>query len=227
MLGTALSAFLFALFHVLEDRYRARPAVYVAMIGVLSLPAVAGLLHAIVMRGLLRRSTLWGALTGGGMVIAAMSIAVLALNFRDLWWPLHFRMTLWVAQGLGLAQPPVGFVGVIVVSVLFGAILGAVQAVALAPRWWSVCAWLAVSIAATVLTGLWLYAWVAVDPVAALFARSAELVPLAAQWRYLPVSILWAEVGAPCFALPTGFLMQRLLRRYQRADAEALVRRFE
>jgi hypothetical protein len=55
----------------------------------------------------------------------------------------------------------------------------------------------------------------------------AESMLFAGQWRYLPVSILWAEVAALCFAPPTGLLMQRLLCRYQRADDEALLRRFE
>ena len=88
-------------------------------------------------------------------------------------------------------------------------------------------AWLATSVAAAVLTGLWLYAWATVEPFEALFAQSAEWMPLSGPWRYLPVSVPWAEVGALCFALPTGLLMQRLLRRHQRADDEALVRRFE
>ncbi len=58
MLATALSSLLLAVFHVLDERYRARPAIYVGIAGLLSLPAVGGLLHGFVMRGLLRRSTL-------------------------------------------------------------------------------------------------------------------------------------------------------------------------
>lgn len=226
MLATALSAVMLALFDVL-DRHHAQAAIYVAIIGLLSLPAVGGLLHGILMRGLLRRSTLWGALTGGGMVIAAMGIVVMVYSFRYLWSPLHFRVTVWVSQWLGLAEPPFGFVGVTVTGVVFGAILGCVQAIVLAPRWRSVMAWIATSIAASVLTGLWLYAWAVVEPVSTLFARIAGLMPLTDQWRYLPVSVLWAEIGAFCFALPTGLLMRRLLRRFQHADAEAIVGRFE
>jgi hypothetical protein len=227
MLATALSALLLGLFYVLEDRYRPRAAIYVGIVGLLSLPALGGLLQGIIMRGLLRRSTLWGALTGGGIVLAAASVVVTALNFRDLWWPLEFHLAALVAEQLGLASPPFDFVGVILTSVLFGLILGAVQAVALAPRWPSVLAWLATATTATVLTGLWIYAWVAVGPVQALFNGIAELVPLTGQWRYVPVGALWAEVGALCFALPTGVLMQWLLLRHRRADDEALVRRFE
>jgi hypothetical protein len=66
-----------------------------------------------------------------------------------------------------------------------------------------------------------------VEPVAELFARIAESLPFAGQWRYLPVGVLWAEVAALSFALPTGILIHRLPRRHRRADAEALVRRFE
>jgi hypothetical protein len=227
MLATALSALLLGLFYVLEDRYRPRAAIYVGIVGLLSLPTLGGLLQGIVMRGLLRRSTLWGALTGGGIVLAAASVAVTVFNFRDLWGPLEFRLAALVAEALGLASPPFDFVGVILTSILFGLILGAVQAIALAPRWLSVSAWLATATIATVLTGLWVYVWVVVGPVRALFNGTAELVPLTEQWRYVPVGALWAEVGALCFALPTGLLMQRLLRRHRRADDEAPVRRFE
>lgn len=225
MLATALSAFLLALFYVLEHRYRARPAVYLAIIAALSLPAVGGLLQGIVLRGLLRRATLWGALTGGGMVTAALSIGFMFANFRSVWWPLQFFMWTWIARTLWVVPPAV--VGVVFASVVFGLILGAVQSVALGARWWGVSAWIATSIAAAIPTGLWLYAWVAFDPVSGLFARVAELMPLSSQWRYLPVSVLWAEVAALCFAMPTGLLMRQLLRRRQRADDAALVRRFE
>jgi len=227
VLATALSALLLGLFYVLEVRYRPRAAIYVGIVGLLSLPVLAGLLQGIVIRGLLRRSALWGALTGGGIVLAATSVAVTVLNFRNFWWPLEFQMAALVAAGLGLASPPFDFVGVILTSVLFGLILGAVQAVALTPRWRSVSAWLATSTTAAVLAGLWIYAWVAVEPVEALFVRIAVSVPFTGQWRYIPVSVLWAEVAALCFALPTGLMMERLLRLHQRADAEALVRRFE
>jgi hypothetical protein len=225
--ATALSSLLLGLFYVLEERYRARPVIYVGIVGLLSLPALGGLLQGIVMRGLLQRATLWGALTGGGIVLAAGGVAVMLLSFHDLWLPLQYRLAVLAAERFGLASPPLDVVGLILTSALFGLILGAVQGVALVPRWMSVSAWLATSIVAGVLTGLWLYAWVAFEPVETLFAQSAEWVPLAGPWRYLPVSIVWAEVGALCFALPTGLLMQRLLRSYQRADDEALVRQFE
>lgn len=226
MLATAPSSLLLAVFDVL-DRDGLDSAGYVAIVGLLSLPALGGLLHGIAMRGLIQRPTLWGALTGGGIVIAAGSIAAAASTFRELWWAAGYRMTVWLAETLGLASLPFDVVGVVSTSFLFDAVLGAVQAVALAPRWRSVSAWIATTAAAAVLTGLWLYAWAAVEPVEALFMRMAELMRFAGQWRYLPVSVLWAEVAALCFALPTGLLMQRLLRRHQRADAEALVRRFE
>jgi len=227
MLATALSALLLAVFYALEHRYRPRAAIYLGMVGVLALPTLGGLLQGIVMRGLLRRSTLWGALTGGGIVFAAASVVVTVLNFRNLWWPLEFRLAALVAEGLGLTSPPFDFVGVILTSILFGLILGAVQAIVLAPRWPSVSAWLATTTTATILTGLWVYVWVVDGPVQALFNATAELVPLTGQWRYVPVGALWAEVGALGFALPTGLLMQRLLRSHRRADDAALVRRFE
>jgi len=226
MLATALSSLLLAVFDVL-GRHGVDSAVYVAIVGLLSLPALGGLLHGIVMRGLLQRSTLWGALTGGGIVIAAVSIAVTAASFRELWWAVDERIAAWVAEALGLASLPFAFVGAVATSFLFGLLLGTIQAVALAPRWRSVSAWIATTAAAAVLTGLWLYAWAAVGPVEALFVRMAESMLFAGQWRYLPVSVLWAEVAVLCFALPTGLVMQRLLRRHRRADAEALVRRFE
>jgi hypothetical protein len=227
MLATALSSFLLAVFYVLDERYRARPAIYVGIIGALSLPAVGGLLHGFVMRGLLRRSTLWGALTGGGIAIAAMTVVFMTLSVNDLWWPLQSRLALWVAHTFGLAVSPFYFVRWTSASVPFGLILGVMQAIVLAPRWWSVATWIAISTAAAVLTGLWLYAWTSVEPVSSLFSRMAGLMPLTGEWRYLPTIVLWAEVAALCFALPTGLFMQRLLRRHRRADAEALVRRFE
>ena len=146
------------------------------------------------------------------------------VGFHDLWWSVQFRVTIWIAT---LVVVPSGFVDTVLASVLFGLILGTIQAVAFGHRWRSVLAWIATSTAATIPAGLWLYAWAAVEPVSALFARIADLIPLADRWRYLPVSVLGAEVAALCFALPTGLLMQRLLRRHQRADAAALVRRFE
>ena len=226
MLATALSSSLLAVFDVIGRR-GVVSAVYVGIVGLLSLPALGGLLHGIIMRGLLQRSTLWGALTGGGIAIAAVSIVATAASFRELWWAWDNRIAVWVAETLGLASLPLAFVGVVSASFLFGMILGAVQAVALAPRWRSVSAWIAMTAAAAVLAGLWLYVCVVAGPVRALFVRMAESMPFAGQWRYLPVSVLWAEVGALCFALPTGLLMLRLLRRHQRVDDEALVRRFE
>ena len=92
MLATALSSFLLAVSDALDSRYRAGPTVYVVFVALLSFPALGGLLQGIVLRGLHRRSTLWGALTGGGIVIAAMSIAVVFLGFHDLWWSLEFRV---------------------------------------------------------------------------------------------------------------------------------------
>ncbi len=225
MLAPALSSLLLAVYDAI-GRHGFDSTAYVAIVGLLSLPALGGLLHGIIMRGLLQRSTLWGALTGGGIVIAAVSI-VATVSFRELWWAWDNRIAVWVAEALGLASLPHAFVGVVSASFLFGLVLGAVQAVALAPRWRSVSAWIATTAVAAVLAGLWFYVCVTAGPIKALFVRMAESMLFAGQWRYLPVSILGAEVGALCFALPTGLLMQRLLRRHQRADDEALVRRFE
>lgn len=227
MLATALSSFLLAFGNALDPRGRDRLAVYVALAGFLSFPAFAGLLQGVMMRGLLRRSTLWGALTGGGIAIAAMTVVLMTLIISDLWWPLPVRLALWVAHTFGLAVYPVYFVRLTSASVPFGLILGAIQAIVFAPRWGSVAAWIAISTAAAVLTGLWFYAWTSVEPVASLYSRMAGFMPLTGEWRYLPATVLWAEGAALCFALPTGLLMQRLLRRHQRADAAALVRRFE
>ena len=225
MLATALSSLLVGIFHILEGRYHTGAFVYLGIVGLLSLPALGGLLQGIVMRGFLRGSTLWGALTGGGIVIAIASVAVLFVRFHETWWPVAFLVTVWIAKTLGVV--PSGFVQTVFASVLFGLILGAVQALALGPSWRRMAAWTATSMAAVLPAGLWLYAWAAVEPVSSLFAHIAELIPLTGQWRYLPISVLWAEVAALCFALPTGLMMQQLLRRHQRADAEALVRRFE
>jgi hypothetical protein len=149
------------------------------------------------------------------------------LNLHALWWPVVFRVAVWVAAGLGLARPPLDLVGAISASLLLGSILGAIQAIALAPRWWSMVAWIATVSTATVAAGVWLYAWTVFGPVSALFTAIADLMRLTGQWRFLPVSVLWAEVAALCFAVPAGLLMQRLLRRHQRADAEELIQRFE
>jgi hypothetical protein len=101
------------------------------------------------------------------------------------------------------------------------------QAIVLGPRWWSVVAWVLMVSTATVFTGVWLYSWTFFGPVSALFTDVADLTPLTGEWRFLPASVLWAEVAALCFAVPTGLLMRQLLRRHQRADAEALIQRFE
>jgi hypothetical protein len=227
VLTTALSSFLLALFYVLERHHGPRLVIFLGIAGVLSLPVLGGFLQGVVMRGLLRRSTLWGALTGGGIAIAAASTVVTVLNLRALWWPVAFRVALWVDAALGLARPPFDLVGAILASVLFGAILGVMQAIVLAPRWWSMAAWIATVSIATVFTGVWLYSWTFFGPVSALFTDIADLTPLTGEWRFLPASVLWAEVAALCFAVPTGSLMRQLLRRHQRTDAEALIRRFE
>jgi hypothetical protein len=225
MLAAALSSVLLAVFYVLDVRYRARPAIYVGIVGLLALPTVNGLLQALTMRGLLRRSTLWGALTGGGMVIAAATVIVMTLSFHG--WPLAARLAFWITHMFGFAQPPVRLVSLMSASVSFGLILGAMQAIVLMPRWWSAVAWVANSVVGAVLAGLWLYAWRFVEPVSSLLGRVADSVPLTGQWRYLPAAMLGAEVAVLCLALPTGLLMQHLLRRYRSADAEALVRQFD
>ena len=109
MLATALSSSLLAVFDVIGRR-GVVSAVYVAIVGLLSLPALGGLLHGIIMRGLLQRSTLWGALTGGGIAIAAVSIVATAASFRELWWAWDNRIAVWVAETLGLASLPLAFV---------------------------------------------------------------------------------------------------------------------
>lgn len=86
----------------------------------------------------------------------------------------------------------------------------------------------AVSAAAGLPAAIWLYLCVEVDAIAnGLLVRIAESLPLPDRWRDLPMAVPVAIILCLCFTLPTGLMMERLLRRHRRATAESLVRRFE
>jgi hypothetical protein len=227
MIPVALSSLLLGIFFVFDVRYHLRPSVFLLVAALLSLPAFAGLLHGIVMRGILRRSTLWGALTCGGVVIAAVSVEALPLQFLSPWLRVTAEIAWWLAHTLGLALVPEELVRTIAGALLLGFILGAAQAAALGFGWPTRALWIAASGLAAIPMMVWADACMQPRAFDDLFARIASSMPLTGEWRYVPVTVALALVGAFSFALPTGLVMNQLLRRHQRADAEALVRRFE
>ena len=195
---------------------------------VLSFPVMVGLGHGWVMRSRLRRPMLWGTLTGGGIVAAWAVVVAVAFSLGELWQPPIWQLAVWVAHALDLGAPPSTGLAYASAGLLFGLTLGAMQAAALDLGWGARLRWVAVSAAAGLPAAIWLYLCVEVDAIAnGLLMRIAESLPLPARWRDLPMVVPVAIILCLCFTLPTGFTMERLLRRHRRASAESVVRRFD
>jgi len=203
---------------------------FLSLIGaaVLSFPIMSGLGHGWVMRGGLRRPMLWGTLTGGGIVAAAACVIAVAITLGELWRPSIWQLAVWIARILGLTAPPSTWLAYAGGGLLFGLILGGTQAAALDLGWGGRLRWVAASAAAGLPAAMWLYLCTEVDAIArGLLVRIAKALPLSDRWHTLPMAVPVAIILCLCFTLPTGLMMERLLRRHRRADAEALARRFE
>jgi hypothetical protein len=112
-------------------------------------------------------------------------------------------------------------------GVLFGLVLGALQTPALEMSGRLRIQWTASSAVAGLVPASWAYLALELRVLDHLRDALAAVIPLSGRWRYLPGAEIWVSSIVFGFALPTGLLMHWLLRRHQRADAAALVRRFE
>lgn len=202
--------------------------VYLIGAAVLSLPIMSALGYGWVMRGRLKHPVLWGTLTGGGIVAASASVITVGTTLDELWQPIISQLAVWIARSLGLGAPPSTFVGYAGSGVLFSLALGGTQAAALDHGWGTRLRWIAASAAAGLPAAIWLYMCAEVDAVAnGLLMWIADSLPLSGHWNIVPIAVPVAIILSLCFTLPSGLMMGRLLRRHQRADDEALVRRFE
>jgi hypothetical protein len=195
--------------------------------GLLLFPALWALSHAYVMREHLRRPILWGVLTGGGAVAGVAVVVAVHVRFEAAWWPLRDGIVLSFLRAIGLVDPSEELTDIAVSGAIFGLVLGAIQTSALDMSRASRLQWTAVSAATGLLTAGSLYLSFELPEMAGPRDALADLMPLNGRWRFLPGATLWAAAITLCFALPTGIFMHRLLRWNRRADAEALVRRFE
>lgn len=105
---------------------------FLSLIGtsILSFPLMTALGHGWLMRGTLKRPTLWGTLTGGGIVAAFAVVIAVAITLGDLWRPLIWQLGVWIARRLGLDAPPSTWLAYAAGGLLFGLILGGMQAAA-------------------------------------------------------------------------------------------------
>lgn len=195
---------------------------------ILSFPLMTALGHGWLMRGTLKRPTLWGTLTGGGIVAAFAVIIAVAITLGDFWRPPIWQLGVWIAHRLGLDAPPSTWLAYAAGGLLFGLILGGMQAAALSFRGRARLRWIAASAGSGLPAATWLYLCVEVDDISSgLLRRLAESLPVPDRWNVVPIAVAVAVTLCLCFTLPTGLVMERLLRRHSRASAESLVRRFE
>jgi len=222
-LSTAMTAILAILGTRSEDLF-----LYMIGAAVLSLPIMSALGHGWVMRGRLKHPVLWGTLTGGGIVAASASVLTVGITLGEIWRPAIWQLAVWIGRSLGLGAPPSTFVAYVGGGLLFGLTLGGTQAAALDHGWGSRLRWVAASAAAGLPAAIWLYGCVEVDAIAnGLLVRIADSLPLSGRWNIVPIAVPVAIILCLGFTLPTGLMMELLLRRHRRADAEALVRRFD
>jgi hypothetical protein len=203
---------------------------FLSLIGaaILSFPIMSGLGHGWLMRGGLRRSTLWGTLTGGGIVAATAGVIAVGITLGEFWQPRIWQLAVWFARYLRLDVPPSTWLAYAAAGLLFGLVLGATQAAAIDLRWGARLRWVAASAASGLPAATWLYLCLEVDDISnGLLRQIAESLPVPDDWSVLPIAVPIAMILCLCFTLPTGFVMERLLRRHRRANAESLVRRFE
>jgi hypothetical protein len=193
----------------------------------MSFPASWALGQGYLMRESLRRPRLWAALTGGGVVAGVAVVVAIHMRFELASWSFRRGITMWVLDRIGLADLPAALAALGLSGVLFGLVLGALQTPALdMPRRLRI-EWTIISAAAGLLPASWAYLSFELQVLDHLRDAVAAVIPLNGGWRYLPGAAIWISSMVFGFALPTGLFMHWLLRRHQRADAEALVRRFE
>jgi hypothetical protein len=207
-IGGALLAFRLGVIYHDSDLF-----FYVTVLCVLAFPALIALGHGYLMRGLLRRSRLWGVLTGGGSVAGVFALVVVSLGFDLLWAP-------WIADRARWLAP-------IIAGTFFGLVVGSMQTLALGTSWPVRLQWCAVSMLAGLLALLWVVASVELEPLRALMDAAGDSMVEEGDWMGVPLITLWSASAVLVYALPTGAAMRRLLRRRLLADAEALARRFD
>lgn len=195
---------------------------------ILSFPIMSGLGHGWLMRGALKRPRLWGTLTGGGIVAAFAVVIAVALTLDDLWQHPIWRLAVWIARHVGLEVPPATWLAYAAAGLLFGFILGGMQAAALNFDRRARLQWIAASAASGLPATTWLYLCLEVHAFAnGLLRRIADSLPVSDRWAVLFMAVPIAMILALSFTLPTGFMMDRLLRRHRQASAESLVQLFE
>jgi hypothetical protein len=204
-------------------RYGLEAWISLSALGLLSYPVLQALAQGYIMRGFLRRAALWGVLSSGGFVAAMLAVFATALSFDALLWPLVSQFSIALRDVLGLAVPPGMLLKYSVSGLLFGTVLGGVQSLVLGPGWRARLEWIGVSAAAGVALLLWVYLWLETD----LMNELPDDISGEDDVLILTAVTGWSVAAWMFYALPTGWFMQRLLRRRDRADAEALLRRFE
>jgi len=203
------------------------PLQWLFQFSLLSFPASWALGQAYVMRNILRRPRLWGALTGGGVVAGAAAVVAIHMRLELASWSFRRGITTWVLDRIGLTGLPAELAALGVSGVLFGLVLGALQTPALDMSRRLRIQWTTFSAAAGLLPASWAYLSFELQVLDHLRDALTAVIPLNGRWRYVPGADIWISSIVFGFALPTGLSMHWLLRRHQRADAEALVRRFE
>jgi hypothetical protein len=194
-----------------------------SMLSILSYPLLTALAQGYVMRGVLRRAALWGVLSAAGFVAAMLAVFAAAVTVDALLGPYVMQLAIGLRDVVVFGVPPGMFLKYVISGLLFGTVLGGIQSVVLGPGWGGRMTWTAVSAAASVGCWLWLYLWMETDLTTALpddISDDDNLLVLLAVTS-------WSVMGWLLYALPTGFFMQRLQRRRQRSDAEALLRQFD
>jgi hypothetical protein len=199
---------------------------YLQSVVVLFFSALSAIGQGWVMLHLLKRPILWGVSTGSGTILAAATIAAAVSTPDRLWWPIIWRLAFWIRKVFDLSATPWILTEYVISGWAFGLVLGATQAAALGLGWRVNMRWIAISTVGGVLGAIWIYA-IEIDTVANALWWMAESIPMQRGWRVVLLATSVLLVLGFCYALPTGLLMQRLLRRYQHTNAEALVQRFE
>jgi len=179
------------------------------------------------MRNTLRRPRLWGALTGGGAAAGVATVVAIHTSFDSAWWTFRQGIVPSLLHSAGLTAATAALVGVGASGVLFGLVLSTIQTLALGMSRALRLQWTTVSAVVGLLTACWAYFAFELWEMYQLRDVLAALMPLNGRWRFIPGAVVLAASVALCFALPTGIFMHWLVRRHQRADAAALVQRFE
>lgn len=201
-------------------QYDADGLSFVAMGMLLLHPVLTALGHGYLMRGRLRRPRLWGVLTGGGLVVAALAFSLsLALFYGRLAMAgqvpgtfsiFAYAVTYYAAAGL-----------------LAGLIVGVLQCASLAAPWWLRLGWCGVSVLGGLCAAAWLWAWNEVALLSAWAASIAGSLFDRGEWMEVPMVTAWLAAAVLLHALPTGLAMRRLLCRRAVTESAALAARFD